>query len=64
MADIFTFCHKDKKRGGHILLLSNISGSVVFGKADKFEMMLPSTKDFGEKDLCRDMSDEIKKVEQ
>lgn len=60
----FHFISSDKKLGGHVLDLNLKSGEALFDKTDKFEMGLPTKKNFHELNFKRDLKEDIRKAEQ
>lgn len=60
----FHFISSDKKIGGHVLELNLKKGEAQFDKTDKFEMGLPTKKNFHELNFKKDMKEDIRKAEQ
>lgn len=60
----FHFISEDKKFGGHVLGMSVKRGEAQFDKTDNFDMQLPPTKSFQERNFKADLREDIRKAEQ
>lgn len=60
----FHYISEDKKTGGHVLEIAVENGSLTMDLTSGFEMQLPDTESFNNKDLAQDVSTQIKAVEQ
>ena len=60
----FHFISDDRKKGGHVLELSLKNATAHLDQTDKFTMILPDDKKFGELNLAKDMREDIRSAEQ
>lgn len=58
------FVSDDGKKGGHVLELSTKNCEIELDIISEFAMVVPNRETFDEKDLAKDLKEEIKKVEQ
>ena len=60
----FHFVSDDRTEGGHVLDLTNLTGSLVMDQIQEFDMWVEDTDDFNAMDLSEDQSQRIHSVEQ
>lgn len=57
------FISDDKRKGGHVLNITNLQGNLFVDASKEFYMQVPNRKSFNDKNLEKDLASEIKKVE-
>lgn len=59
----FHFITADRRHGGHVMGLDLKSGTASIDKLDRFEMLVPDTKEFHARDFAEDINQDIHKAE-
>lgn len=59
----FHFIDKERKKGGHVLGLSSVSGEIAIKSTNRFNMLLPQSDEFNQLNLRQDFSKDLHSVE-